>query len=54
MTKTGEIKKDRSRDRASFVVPDEPGKQLHVILEVTDSGVPELKSYKRVIFNIKD
>jgi hypothetical protein len=49
-----EIKKNNSRDKASFVVPNEPGKQLHVILEITDNGVPELKSYQRIIFNITD
>ncbi len=39
--------------KCTFTIPNEPGKQLHVILEVTDNGIPELKSYKRVIFNIK-
>lgn len=34
---------------ASFVMPDEPGKKLHVILEVTDNGTPALSSYQRII-----
>jgi hypothetical protein len=34
------------------VVPDEPGKQVHIILEVTDDGDPPLKGYQRIIFNI--
>jgi hypothetical protein len=37
---------------ASFVVPNEPGKQLHLILEVTDDGAPSLTSYQRVIVSI--
>ena len=46
------INNNTSKDNASFVVPNEPGKQLHVILEVTDNGEPVLTSYQRVIFNI--
>jgi len=42
-----------SLDNASFVVPDEPGKQVHIILEVTDNGEPSLVGYRRVICNIK-
>jgi hypothetical protein len=42
-----------SLDQASFVVPNEPGKQVHVILEVTDNGTPALAGYQRVICNIK-
>jgi len=38
---------------ASFVVPDEPGKQLHIILEVTDDGEPVLVGYRRVICHIE-
>jgi hypothetical protein len=38
---------------ASFVVPNEPGKQLHIILEVTDDGAPPLTHYQRVICDIK-
>jgi hypothetical protein len=39
---------------ASFVVPDEPGKQVHIILEATDDGSPPLKSYQRIVFNISE
>lgn len=42
-----------SLDKASFVVPNEPGKQIHLILEVTDNGTPPLVGYQRVICNIK-
>jgi hypothetical protein len=42
-----------SLDNASFIVPDEPGKQVHIILEVTDNGEPSLVGYRRVICNIK-
>lgn len=46
------INNDTSKNNATFIVPNEPDKQLHVILEVTDNGTPSLKSYQRVIFNI--
>ena len=37
---------------ASFAVPNESGKQVHVILEVIDNGSPPLTRYQRLIFNI--
>jgi hypothetical protein len=37
---------------ASFVVPNESGKKIHIILEVIDNGTPTLTRYQRVIFNI--
>ena len=40
-------------DQASFIVPNEPGKQLQIILEVTDDGTPTLTYYQRVICDIK-
>lgn len=42
-----------SSDQASFIVPNEPGKQLHIILQVTDNGTPPLTGYQRVICSIK-
>jgi len=39
---------------ASFVVPDEPGKNIHVILEVTDKGNPPLTRYQRIIITIAE
>ena len=47
------IAKSDSLDQASFVAPDEPGKQVHIILEVTDNGSPPLVGYQRVICNIQ-
>ncbi len=41
-----------SLDNASFVVPNEPGKQIQIILEVTDNGTPSLVVYQRVVYNI--
>ena len=41
-----------SLDKASFVAPNEPGKQVHIILEVTDNGTPALVGYQRIIFDI--
>jgi hypothetical protein len=38
---------------ASFVVPNEPGKQIQIILEVKDNGSPPLKGYQRLLFNIE-
>lgn len=39
--------------QASFEVPNEPGKQLHIILEVTDHGTPPLTRYERVVCTIQ-
>lgn len=38
---------------ASFAVPNEPGKQLQVLLEVTDNGSPPLKHYQRILVDIR-
>ena len=38
--------------RASFIVPDNPGQKIHIILEVKDNGSPPLTSYQRIIFSI--
>jgi hypothetical protein len=38
---------------ADFVVPDESGEQIHIILEVTDDGSPPLVGYQRIIFDIQ-
>jgi hypothetical protein len=40
-------------NNAGFVVPDEIGKQIHIILEVKDTGTPPLTYYQRVIYNLK-
>jgi len=42
-----------SAPQASFVVPNEPGKQVHIVLEVTDNGAPRLVRYQRVICDIR-
>lgn len=47
------INNNTSMDNASFAVPDEPGKQVHIILEVKDNGSPPLKGYVRLIFIIR-
>lgn len=46
------ISRNASKNNALFFVPNEPGKQLQIICEVTDNGEPILKSYQRIIFNI--
>lgn len=48
-----EIAHADTADRASFVVPDEPGRTIHVICEVTDAGTPPLVAYRRLVFTIR-
>jgi len=43
---------DPNSESISLKVPNEPGKTLHVILEVRDSGEPNLFSYRRMIVTI--
>ncbi len=43
---------DATAAGANFVAPDEPGKTIHVILEVTDDGSPPLTRYGRIVFTI--
>ncbi|WP_442511901.1 nucleoside hydrolase-like domain-containing protein [Novipirellula sp. SH528] len=50
---TVKITNDDSLNKASFIAPSEPGKQGHIILEVTDDGAPVLTGYQRIIYNIK-
>jgi hypothetical protein len=42
-----------SPEHAGFVIPDEPGRQIHIILEVTDNGTPSLVGYQRIVFDIQ-
>jgi len=37
----------------SLHIPEESLGTFHIILELTDDGRPQLKSYRRVIFNVK-
>ena len=39
--------------KASSEIPNEPGKQLHIILEVSDDGEPALTHYQRIIFDVE-
>jgi hypothetical protein len=43
---------DADKQDASFIVPDEPGKTIHIILDVTDNGDPPLTRYARIIVKI--
>jgi len=52
-TKPISITHAETADRATFVVPDEPGRTIHLILEVTDAGSPALASYRRLVFTIR-
>jgi len=42
----------KDSDKASFPVPNEPGRTIHVILELRDNGKPNLFSYRRIIVTI--
>jgi len=40
-------------ETAKVVIPEDAGgKDLHIILEVHDSGSPNLYAYRRVILNV--
>ena len=39
--------------RGSFTVPNEPGKTIHIVAEVTDNGTPPLTRYQRIVFTIE-
>jgi hypothetical protein len=43
-----------SRTGASFVVPPEPGRTIHILLEITDNGIPPLTRWQRTIFTIQE
>jgi hypothetical protein len=47
------ITNDTAMTGASFTVPSEPGRNVHIILEVTDNGTPPMTHYQRIIFNIR-
>jgi hypothetical protein len=40
-------------DNAWFTVPENSKNDIHIILEVSDDGSPQLKSYKRLIFKME-
>lgn len=40
-------------DNAWFTVPENSKNDIHIILEVSDNGSPQLKSYKRLIFKME-
>lgn len=42
-----------SPDKATFVVPNEPGRTIHMVLEVTDQGSPRLTRYQRVVVTVE-
>ena len=39
-------------DKITFKAPSEPGKTIHLILELRDDGKPNLRSYRRVVVTI--
>lgn len=51
-TATVNIVNAESLDNANFTAPNEPGKQVQIILEATDNGTPRLTGYQRVIITI--
>jgi hypothetical protein len=50
---TVNITRSDSPDQASFIVPNESGKEIHLILEVTDNGTPRLAGYQQIDYKIK-
>ena len=52
-TGTVTIANSDSWEDANFVVPNESGKQVHIVLEVTDNGTPPLTRYQRVVCDIQ-
>ncbi len=38
--------------QASFTVPNDSGKTVHIVLEVADSGAPKLTSFRRLVVQI--
>lgn len=46
--------KNENSPVASFTIPPDAKGPIHIILEVTDNGRPQLTSYKRFVFGIKD
>jgi hypothetical protein len=44
---------DETSNKASFTVPKDSKKDIHIILEVSDDGEPKLKHYQRLIFKLK-
>ena len=49
-----DISTDHDGLTAEVVVPNEPGKTIHIILEVSDNGDPPLVRYQRVIMAIAE
>jgi hypothetical protein len=39
-------------DKIAFTAPNEPGKTIHIILELRDNGKPNLMSYRRIVVTI--
>jgi hypothetical protein len=49
-----DLETDEGGGSASFVVPNEPGRTIHLIFEVTDDGDPPLTRYQRIIITIQE
>jgi hypothetical protein len=49
------IIENANKKASSILIPEkaDTGKTIHLILEVTDNGRPELARYQRVILTIK-
>ena len=43
---------EKDSDKITFQPPNEPGKTIHIILELRDDGKPNLLSYRRVVVTI--
>jgi len=45
---------NETSDKASFFVPQKQQSDIHIILEISDNGIPSLRRYKRLIFSLED
>ena len=46
--------KENEAATITFTAPNEPGKTLHVILELRDNGTPNLFAYRRIVVTIQN
>jgi hypothetical protein len=47
------IENSDAKAGATFTVPKEPGKHVHIVLEVKDDGIPALTRYRRIVMQIQ-
>ena len=43
---------NETADEAFFIVPEDQQKDIHIILEAKDDGIPSLKRYQRIVIQV--